>query len=439
MSGTIGSCPPLWIEWGLLLFRGENKTLCCILPFTLFLAVERPLCCLLPLGILLGINGFHRRGWLRRGWLWDEYLICWWRSDGKDFRLAHSCAHNTHGLCAHPQVVFWGAPVGNLHSGRLPISWRACGGAFQAAEGGSSHGQAQQLHQRAVSMRRCPKSPVGPWGGFAGKRKKGVFSWRNSHSSHSSSSISCLTSPLTRFRPWPYNPAAGTWWCGTVGMQYPLRDLPSSSWWKTWTALWPWPPTRWGCPVPALLSSSLRCVSVNWTAAGRRVLIRRSSLSPVTGVSGPVNAPGPILSQLSRHPKLYLLLGGRFCLLSWAFAWGALSAPTPSPACQWRTQTTLTSTPPLPSPNSIISCNAPITPHRTHCLPFAPSLLAGASCLPEAFTPLISPLPPPPLNLLMRERSREAGTGWWPLRSLPMVDQDPSLPPGTAWRGGSGR
>lgn len=50
---------------------------------------------------------------------------------------------NTQGLCAHPQVVFWGASVGNLHSGWLPISWRACGGAFQAAEGGSSDGQAQ--------------------------------------------------------------------------------------------------------------------------------------------------------------------------------------------------------------------------------------------------------------------------------------------------------
>lgn len=53
---------------------------------------------------------------------------------------------------------------------------------------------------------------------------------------------------------------------------------------------------------------------ITWVRLGERGLT--ASRSPVTGVSGPVNAPGPVLAQLSRHPKLYLLLGGGFCLLS---------------------------------------------------------------------------------------------------------------------------
>lgn len=38
--------------------------------------------------------------------------------------------------------------------------------------------------------------------------------------------------------------------------------------------------------------------------------------SSVTGVSGPVHAAGPVLTQLSRHTKLYLLFRGGLCLLS---------------------------------------------------------------------------------------------------------------------------
>ena len=58
------------------------------------------------------------------------------------------------------------------------------------------------------------------------------------------------------------------------------------------------------------------------------------------GVPGPVLGPGTILSMLSQHPKLHLLLREEFHLLSCAVAQGGLSALTPSPACQWWTQMT---------------------------------------------------------------------------------------------------
>ena len=132
-------------------------------------------------------------------------------------------------------------------------------------------------------------------------------------------------------------------------------------------------------------------------------------LSPPTGVPGPINAPGPVLPQLPRHPQLYLLLWGGFRLLSRALARGALSAPTPGPAGQWRTQTALTSTP-HPSPDSVLSYGPGPTPAALTAS-FLPFLLAGASCLPEAVAPeLPSPPPPPPPSLPLRQRSREAGT-----------------------------
>lgn len=63
------------------------------------------------------------------------------------------------------------------------------------------------------------------------------------------------------------------------------------------------------------LSYPTRCVSVSEQHYHREESAG-SLVSPLTGVSGPVNAPGPILSQLSRHPKLHLLLRGGFRLLS---------------------------------------------------------------------------------------------------------------------------
>nr|XP_020023128.1 fibroblast growth factor receptor 1 isoform X5 [Castor canadensis] len=59
-----------------------------------------------------------------------------------DFGLARDIHHIDY-YKKTTNVVFWGAPVGNLHSGWLPIPWCACGGAFQAVEGGPSDGQAQ--------------------------------------------------------------------------------------------------------------------------------------------------------------------------------------------------------------------------------------------------------------------------------------------------------
>jgi serine/threonine protein kinase len=41
---------------------------------------------------------------------------------------------------------FGGASLGDLHTGRLTISWYPRGRAVQAAEGGSPYGQAGQLH-----------------------------------------------------------------------------------------------------------------------------------------------------------------------------------------------------------------------------------------------------------------------------------------------------
>lgn len=108
-------------------------------------------------------------------------------------------------------------------------------------------------------------------------------------------------------------------------------------------------------------------------------------LSPPTGVPGPINAPGPVLPQLPRHPQLYLLLWGGFRLLSRALARGALSAPTPGPAGQWRTQTALTSTP-HPSPDSILSYGPSPAPAGLTAS-FLPFLLAGASCRPRAPLP----------------------------------------------------
>lgn len=50
------------------------------------------------------------------------------------------------------QVVFWGAAVGDLHPGRVPVSWGARGGTLQAPEGRPSHGPADNLPTGAVGF-----------------------------------------------------------------------------------------------------------------------------------------------------------------------------------------------------------------------------------------------------------------------------------------------
>lgn len=50
------------------------------------------------------------------------------------------------------QVVLRGPDVGDLHAGRVPVPWDPSGGALQAAEGGTSNGQTDQLHTRAVGV-----------------------------------------------------------------------------------------------------------------------------------------------------------------------------------------------------------------------------------------------------------------------------------------------
>uniref|UniRef100_A0A7N5JZ25 Fibroblast growth factor receptor n=1 Tax=Ailuropoda melanoleuca TaxID=9646 RepID=A0A7N5JZ25_AILME len=134
---------------------------------------------------------------------------------------------------------------------------------------------------------------------------------------------------------------------------------------------------RLSCPRPS--GAGTRCSSAR---ALRRGASAGSFVSPCTGVPGPVRAPGPVLSELPRHPELYLLLRGGFRLLSRAVARGALSAPTPGPACQWRTQTTLTSTPvpPARTPSSAVTLT-PTPPRGTPCLPLRP-YRAGRSQLP---------------------------------------------------------
>lgn len=55
------------------------------------------------------------------------------------------------------QVVVRRSAVGDLHPGGFPLSRRARGGAVQAAEGRSPHGQTLHVHPRAV---RCRKNVV---------------------------------------------------------------------------------------------------------------------------------------------------------------------------------------------------------------------------------------------------------------------------------------
>lgn len=50
------------------------------------------------------------------------------------------------------QLVIWGADVGDLHIRGLTLPWHSRWGALQVAQRGPSHGQAWQLHQRAVSF-----------------------------------------------------------------------------------------------------------------------------------------------------------------------------------------------------------------------------------------------------------------------------------------------
>lgn len=49
------------------------------------------------------------------------------------------------------QVVVWSPAVGNLHPRRVSVPRGACGGALQAAKGGTSHGETLRMHSGAVS------------------------------------------------------------------------------------------------------------------------------------------------------------------------------------------------------------------------------------------------------------------------------------------------
>lgn len=53
------------------------------------------------------------------------------------------------------QLVIWGADVGDLHLRGLPVPRNSCWRALQAAQRGTSHGQARQLHQWAVRIFTC--------------------------------------------------------------------------------------------------------------------------------------------------------------------------------------------------------------------------------------------------------------------------------------------
>lgn len=59
-----------------------------------------------------------------------------------------------------PQVVVRCSAVGDLHPGWFPVSRRARGGAVQAAEGRSPHGQTLHVHPRAVRWRQNVVSDV---------------------------------------------------------------------------------------------------------------------------------------------------------------------------------------------------------------------------------------------------------------------------------------
>lgn len=52
------------------------------------------------------------------------------------------------------QLVVWSLALGNLHPRRVSVPRRPCGGAFQAAEGGTSHGKTLGVHSGAVSSHR---------------------------------------------------------------------------------------------------------------------------------------------------------------------------------------------------------------------------------------------------------------------------------------------
>lgn len=53
------------------------------------------------------------------------------------------------------QLVIWGTDVGDLHLRGFPVPWHSCWRALQVAQRGTSHGQAWQLHQRAVRIFPC--------------------------------------------------------------------------------------------------------------------------------------------------------------------------------------------------------------------------------------------------------------------------------------------
>lgn len=41
--------------------------------------------------------------------------------------------------------------MGNLYPGRVSLPWSPCGGALQAAKGGTPHGKTSRLHPGVVS------------------------------------------------------------------------------------------------------------------------------------------------------------------------------------------------------------------------------------------------------------------------------------------------
>lgn len=122
-----------------------------------------------------------------------------------------------------------------------------------------------------------------------------------------------------------------------------------------------------------------------------------------------------------------------------------MSSSTSGPACQWRTQTTLIVFPaftPTPTPSSAVTLSSLFLLDPLPSLsPFPAGKEPATSLRPSvwlAFTPLSSHLF---LRLFLLSpawvRSKEAGTCWWPLRSLPELGPRCPAPvlPGSACSG----
>lgn len=109
------------------------------------------------------------------------------------------------------QMVVWGLVVGNLHARRVALPRSSRGGAFQAAERGTSHGKASRLHSGTVSRSTQPNLKILAMMLCAGYLMLLYFFLK-----------------LTNFADW-----SGTWWWGTAGTLFQLADQRSSSWLKT--------------------------------------------------------------------------------------------------------------------------------------------------------------------------------------------------------------